>query len=320
MKRLNEVRQTDTQYGPKALSLALLYSIEASEFRVPDGYCFKTTDCQNIDYKRLTFYHSGDLIVRSSMLREDSIDKSYAGVADSIHCHQNIDSIKEAVQKVRSSMPFEGGIIVQRYVDAVESGEFFTIDPDTGSADGVVNSHKGNGGTVAGTRTVKSQSPSLKLRRIQEALEGSFKYPMDIEWVWDGNKHWVVQVRPITGIATEKKAILHGRGIASGFASGKVLVVTDPNGIETKERGYILVAPYTNRKWEHLMVGAAGLITDHGTNTCHSAIFARELGLPAVIGCESATKVLQDNDKVHLDTISSPAIVYKEYCHGRMSR
>ncbi|HUJ02147.1 MAG TPA: phosphoenolpyruvate synthase [Rhizomicrobium sp.] len=143
--------------------------------------------------------------------------------------------------------------------------------------------------------------------------------PMDIEWAKDGKdgKLYIVQARPETvasqrapdqlrtySLKTSDKPIVSGRAIGDRIASGKVRIVSNENELAKFKPGEILVAATTTPDWEPVMKKAAGIVTDRGGRTCHAAIVARELGIPAVVGSESATSTLKSGAPV---TISCAA-------------
>jgi pyruvate,water dikinase len=88
--------------------------------------------------------------------------------------------------------------------------------------------------------------------------------------------------------------VASGRAIGEKIASGRVRVLTNTNDLPTFRDGEVLVADTTTPDWQPVMKKAAAIVTDHGGRTCHAAIVARELGIPAVVGCETATKDLKD--------------------------
>jgi pyruvate,water dikinase len=131
--------------------------------------------------------------------------------------------------------------------------------------------------------------------------------PMDIEWAKDGEdgRLYIVQARPET-VASRRAAgafetymlkasgpvLVTGRAVGEKIASGRVRVVTDPHDLASFLPGEVLVAEATSPDWEPVMKTAAAIVTSHGGRTCHAAIVARELGVPAVVGAEGATERL----------------------------
>jgi len=131
--------------------------------------------------------------------------------------------------------------------------------------------------------------------------------PMDIEWAKDGEdgKLYIVQARPETvasrrapgafEIYTLKEGgpvLATGRAVGEKIGSGTVRVVADPHDLAAFHPGEVLVAEATSPDWEPVMKTAAAIVTSRGGRTCHAAIVARELGLPAVVGAEGATQRL----------------------------
>ncbi|HVC09962.1 MAG TPA: phosphoenolpyruvate synthase [Elusimicrobiota bacterium] len=137
--------------------------------------------------------------------------------------------------------------------------------------------------------------------------------PMDIEWAKDGrtNELFVVQARPET-VESRKKANLmetyalksRGRVLASGrsvggkIGQGRVRVLRSVKFIHEFQAGEVLVADKTDPDWEPIMKKAAAVVTNRGGRTCHAAIVSRELGIPAVVGAETATEALKDGQEV----------------------
>jgi len=131
--------------------------------------------------------------------------------------------------------------------------------------------------------------------------------PMDIEWAKDGvdGKLYIVQARPET-VASRREpgafetyalkasgpVLVTGRAVGEKIASGKVRVVTDAHNLSSFLPGEVLVAEATSPDWEPVMKTAAAIVTSRGGRTCHAAIVARELGVPAVVGAEGATERL----------------------------
>ncbi|HWA88732.1 MAG TPA: phosphoenolpyruvate synthase [Rhizomicrobium sp.] len=137
--------------------------------------------------------------------------------------------------------------------------------------------------------------------------------PMDIEWAKDGDdgKLYIVQARPETVVSQrttglirtyalkgKAQAVVSGRAIGERIATGKVRVVRNENDLARFEAGEILVSDTTAPDWLPVMKKAAGIVTDRGGRTCHAAIVARELGVPAVVGTQAATATLKNGDRV----------------------
>ncbi len=129
--------------------------------------------------------------------------------------------------------------------------------------------------------------------------------PMDVEWAKDGSdgKLYVIQARPETVASRRKpealesyvlkstgKIVAAGRAVGDKIAAGKVRLIRNKSDLRSFRPGEVLVALSTSPDWEPIMKTAAAIVTDHGGRTCHAAIIARELGVPAVVGTENATR------------------------------
>ncbi|MEY3265487.1 MAG: phosphoenolpyruvate synthase [Pseudomonadota bacterium] len=145
-------------------------------------------------------------------------------------------------------------------------------------------------------------------------IEKHYGRPMDIEWGKDGRdgKLYILQARPETVKSQEKASdaqqrfklkgsgvvLTHGRAIGQKIGAGRVRVIRDPEEMERVQPGDVLVADMTDPNWEPVMKRASAIVTNRGGRTCHAAIIARELGVPAVVGCGDATDVLKDGTLV----------------------
>ncbi|HNH14995.1 phosphoenolpyruvate synthase [Zoogloea sp.] len=153
----------------------------------------------------------------------------------------------------------------------------------------------------------------LELARYATIIEQHYGRPMDIEWGKSGDdgKLYILQARPETvksqqsGHVMEKyrlkqygKSLTHGRAIGQKIGAGPVRVVKDASEMERVKAGDVLVTDMTDPNWEPVMKRASAIVTNRGGRTCHAAIIARELGIPAIVGCGNATEVLDENDEV----------------------
>ncbi|KZZ59116.1 phosphoenolpyruvate synthase [Oleiphilus sp. HI0125] len=149
----------------------------------------------------------------------------------------------------------------------------------------------------------------------QQALiiEKHYGRPMDIEWAKDGDDGliYIVQARPETVKSRSSSAVLErylmketgnvlveGRSIGQKIGSGPVRVVDVLADMDQVQEGDVLVTDMTDPDWEPVMKRASAIVTNRGGRTCHAAIIARELGIPAVVGCGDATEKLKSGDKV----------------------
>lgn len=153
----------------------------------------------------------------------------------------------------------------------------------------------------------------LELARHAVAIEKHYGCPMDIEWGKDGldGKLYVVQARPETVKSrSEDKAIekfslkqrgevlSEGRAIGQKIGVGPVRIVDSANDMHLVKAGDVLVTDMTDPNWEPVMKKAAAIVTNRGGRTCHAAIIARELGIPAIVGCGDATSTLTEDEVV----------------------
>lgn len=145
-------------------------------------------------------------------------------------------------------------------------------------------------------------------------IEKHYGQAMDIEWAKDGDSGeiFIVQARPETVKSrqdsnvmeryiidtTDAKILCEGRSIGQRIGSGKVRIVTNLNEMDKVEEGDVLVSDMTDPDWEPVMKRASAIITNRGGRTCHAAIIARELGVPAIVGCGNATELLVDGQDV----------------------
>jgi len=145
------------------------------------------------------------------------------------------------------------------------------------------------------------------------AIEQHYGRPMDIEWAKDATdgRIYILQARPETvrsrdsGRVMERYRLLErgdvlaiGRSVGQRIGTGPVRVVRSPAEMESVREGDVLVADMTDPDWEPVMKRASAIVTNRGGRTCHAAIIARELQIPAVVGTGTATAVLQDGDVV----------------------
>src|SRR5699024_8719548 len=158
-----------------------------------------------------------------------------------------------------------------------------------------------------------SDEQDQELARQAVTIEKHYCQPMDIEWALDGDdgKLYIVQARPETvksrsdmsvmeryQLKETSKVLVEGRAIGQRIGAGAVRVVTDLDDMDKVEDGDVLVTDMTDPDWEPVMKRAAAIVTNRGGRTCHAAIIARELGVPAIVGCGDATEKLTDGQDV----------------------
>ncbi|MDE2260540.1 MAG: phosphoenolpyruvate synthase [Betaproteobacteria bacterium] len=151
--------------------------------------------------------------------------------------------------------------------------------------------------------------PELEeLARYAVIIETHYGRPMDVEWARDGvdGKLYILQARPET-VASRKRAdsleryalkehgelLATGRAIGQKIGAGPVRIIFDVSQMNQVNPGDVLVTDMTDPNWEPIMKRASAIVTNRGGRTCHAAIIARELGIPAVVGCENGTEVLK---------------------------
>ncbi len=153
---------------------------------------------------------------------------------------------------------------------------------------------------------------AITLARYALMVEEHYGRPMDIEWGKDGEdgQIYLLQARPETvqsrrssvirrfELHKRSKVLVRGRSIGHRIGSGPVRVIRDVQQMDRVQPGDVLVADMTDPDWEPVMKRAAAIVTNRGGRTCHAAIIARELGIPAVVGCGDATELLKDGEPV----------------------
>ncbi|MCO2669166.1 phosphoenolpyruvate synthase [Pseudomonas aeruginosa] len=162
-------------------------------------------------------------------------------------------------------------------------------------------------------RFALSDAEVTELAKQAMIIEKHYGRPMDIEWAKDGDdgKLYIVQARPETVksrasatvmeryLLKEKGTVLvEGRAIGQRIGAGPVKVINDVSEMDKVQPGDVLVSDMTDPDWEPVMKRASAIATNRGGRTCHAAIIARELGIPAVVGCGNATQILQDGQGV----------------------
>lgn len=188
----------------------------------------------------------------------------------------------------------------RKLVYADGHGANSTVNVDTPMADRVRF-------CINDAEVLKLADYALRIEEHYSRLAGH-DVPMDIEWAKDGpdGDLFIVQARPET-VASRKSAaafetfrlqgsgpvLLAGRAVGERAASGAVCVIADPKDLATFRAGDVLVAETTSPDWEPIMKKAAAIVTDRGGRTCHAAIVARELGIPAIVGTGNATRLLE---------------------------
>lgn len=186
----------------------------------------------------------------------------------------------------------------------------FTDDPEVGRTTAFVET------SAAERRHFSLRDDEVtELARIAVVIEQHYGRPMDVEWGKDGldGRLYVLQARPETVASRASASVierhrlavqpttpprLEGRAIGQRIGSGAVRVLASVDEMHDFRRGDVLVADMTDPDWEPIMQRASAIVTNRGGRTCHAAIIARELGIPAVVGTGTATSTLHDGDPV----------------------
>ncbi|QMT41081.1 phosphoenolpyruvate synthase [Neisseria shayeganii] len=159
-----------------------------------------------------------------------------------------------------------------------------------------------------------SDEEITELAKYALIIEEHYGRPMDVEWGRDGvdGKLYILQARPETvksqedrnstlrryRIENKSEVLCEGRAIGQKVGQGKVRLIKDASEMDQVQAGDVLVTDMTDPDWEPVMKRASAIVTNRGGRTCHAAIIARELGIPAVVGCGNATEVLKDGQEV----------------------
>ena len=178
----------------------------------------------------------------------------------------------------------------------------------------------------------------LKLAEWAVIIEEHYGRPMDIEWAKDGitGQLYIVQARPETVQSMrdmnvletyvlevpeeDRKLLVTGEAVGSKIGQGEVNVIMDVIGIEQFQPGQVLVTEMTNPDWEPIMKIAGAIVTDRGGRTCHAAIVSRELGIPCIIGSETASSVLTSGMEVTVDCSEGMGNIYEGILKYRLDR
>jgi pyruvate,water dikinase len=288
---------------------ASLFNDRAISYRVHQGY----------DHRGVALSAGIQRMVRS--------DKASSGVMFSI----DTESGFEDVVFVTSSYGL-GEMVVQ---GAVNPDEFYVHKPTLASGKPAVvrrnigskaiqmiySSDESHGKQVeiVDVDTALSNKFSITDAEVQELakqaviIEKHYGRPMDIEWAKDGNdgKLYIVQARPETVRSNEdanvmerfqlngsSNVVVEGRAIGHKIGAGTVRVLNSIDEMDKVQQGDILVTDMTDPDWEPIMKRAAAIVTNRGGRTCHAAIIARELGIPAVVGCGNATDLIKAGQDV----------------------
>jgi pyruvate,water dikinase len=208
------------------------------------------------------------------------------------------------------------------YKPALESGRFPVLRKNLGSkAVKMVYSNDPTLGKTVDTVDVDesdsmrfslTQDEIVELARSAVAIEKHYKRPMDIEWGRDGSdgKLYILQARPETvqsrsgrtiqrfTLKGRSEVLSKGRSIGQKIGTGTAKIIKNVAEMSRVQQGDVLISDMTDPDWEPVMKRASAIVTNRGGRTCHAAIIARELGIPAVVGCGDATECISDGMEV----------------------
>jgi pyruvate,water dikinase len=199
--------------------------------------------------------------------------------------------------------------IVRRNLGSKLIKMIYSEDLEHGKQVEIVNIDKADS-----TRFSLTDEEVMELAKQAIVIEKHYKRPMDIEWAKDGSdgKLYIVQARPETVRSREDmqvieryqlkgnatKIVCEGRAIGHKIGSGKAKVLSSIAEMDKIEAGDVLVTDMTDPDWEPIMKKASAIVTNRGGRTCHAAIIAREMGIPAVVGCGNATDSIAAGDAI----------------------
>ena len=208
------------------------------------------------------------------------------------------------------------------YKPALETGSFPVLRKNLGSkAIKMVYSNDPTPGKTVDTVDVDksdslqfslSQDEIIELARTAVTIENHYQRPMDIEWGRDGSdgRLYILQARPETvqsrsgrtiqrfTLKDRSEVLSKGRSIGQKIGTGTAKIIRNVGEMSRVQQGDVLVSDMTDPDWEPVMKRASAIVTNRGGRTCHAAIIARELGIPAVVGCGDATDSISDGTAV----------------------
>lgn len=208
------------------------------------------------------------------------------------------------------------------YKPALESGHHPILRKNIGSKSiKMIYSNDSKPGKTVDTVDVDEKDSStfcisdadvIELAHMAVTIEKHYGRPMDIEWGKDGNDGhlYILQARPETvqsrsgrtiqrfKLKGHSAVIIRGRSIGQKIGVGTAKIIRDVSEMSRVQAGDVLVSDMTDPDWEPVMKRASAIVTNRGGRTCHAAIIARELGIPAVVGCGTATEAISDGQDV----------------------
>lgn len=199
--------------------------------------------------------------------------------------------------------------VVRRNLGSKAKKMIFTQDQLAGKSVEIIDVEKENQLVFS-----LNEAQVLQLAHYAIVIENHYGRAMDIEWGLDGEngKLYILQARPETVVSREKtkrvierysikpteKAIAEGRSIGKKIGAGVAKVIHSVEDIDQIKAGDVIVTDMTDPDWEPVMKIASAIVTNRGGRTCHAAIIAREMGIPAVVGCGNATEIIQNQKEI----------------------
>src|SRR4051795_13772768 len=198
--------------------------------------------------------------------------------------------------------------VLKRGIGAKATKMVFTDDPNVGRTTEFVDVD-----AMERAQFSLTDDEVEELARLAVSIEQHYGRPMDIEWGKDGidGKLYILQARPETvqsrrngaslqryKVKGSREVLVEGRAIGQKAGAGAVRILTSADQMQDFGKGEVLVADMTDPDWEPIMKRASAIVTNRGGRTCHAAIIARELGIPAVVGTGSATRELSNGREV----------------------
>ena len=276
-----------------------------------------------VDYRARLGYDQTLVAISAGVQR--MVRSAVAGVAFTIDTESGFDGVVFITGAYGlGELLVQGGINPDEFYVAkrnLEAGRPAVISRTLGSKSRqmVFDEEEETGLAVEGVSVARQRRFCLTDAEVEElarqavTIEGYYGRPMDIEWAKDAQdgRLYIVQARPETvqsrgtrGVLERYRLVRSGRVLVTGrsvgqrIGSGAVRVVHAPRDMYRVEQGDVLVADMTDPDWEPVMQRASAIVTNRGGRTCHAAIIARELGVPAVVGSGDATRVLEDGAAV----------------------
>ncbi|PPG37981.1 phosphoenolpyruvate synthase [Pseudoclavibacter sp. RFBA6] len=288
---------------------ASLFTDRAIAYRVHQGYAH-TGVAISVGVQRMVRSDEGAAGVMFSIDTESGYDgavfvTSAYGLGEGVvQGAVNPDEFTVHKRTLREGLP----AVLSRRVGSKATRMVFTEDTRVGRTTEFVETP-----VDAQRRFSVTDAEVTELAQAALAIEEHYGRPMDIEWGKDGidGRIYILQARPETVVSQraagtlERHSLLErgatlveGRAIGQRIGAGVVRLLTSPSQMSEFQQGDVLVADMTDPDWEPIMKRASAIVTNRGGRTCHAAIIARELGVPAVVGAGDATERLADGDEV----------------------